>query len=216
MRFHHVVLVALALLMGAGYSYAEGLPSVTGTVQQYLLSPRGEPDGLLLSDGTAIKFPPHLGVALASHVKPGDLVEVIGFLGVQAPYGRAVKALSIKNTKTGQTLLDQPPTHPKPPKHDEAHEALTVSGTVTHVLVNQHGDADGFILSGGEQVKFRPHQGQRVHDLIKDPRAPLTVSGFGTKNAFGTVIRAKTIQLDGSTLELDDKPDKPKKGKKHR
>ncbi|MDQ6734514.1 MAG: hypothetical protein M3Z35_10475 [Nitrospirota bacterium] len=215
MRFYHVVLTALILLMGA-YSYAEGLPSVTGTVQQYLLSPHGEPDGLLLSDGTAIKFPPHLGVALASHVKPGDSVEVIGFLGVQVPQGRAVKALSIKNTKTGQTLLDQPPTTPKPPKHDEANEALTVSGTVTRVLVNQHGDADGLILSGGEQVKFRPHQSQRVQDFIKDSRAAVTASGVGTKNVFGTVIRAKTIRLDGTILQLDDKPDKPRKGKKHR
>ena len=215
MRFYHLVLIALTLLMGA-ISYAESLPTVTGTVQQYLLSPHGEPDGLLLSDGTAIKFPPHLGVAVASHVKAGDPVEVIGFLGVQAPQGRAVKALSIKNTKTGQTLLDQPPTHPKPPKHDETNEALTVSGTVTRVLVNQHGEADGLILSSGEQVKFRPHQSQRVQDFLKDSRAAVTVSGVGTKNAFGTVIRAKTMRLDGTTLELDDKPDKPRKGKKHR
>lgn len=212
----HLILVALTLLMNSPYSQAESLPSVAGTVQQYLLSPHGEPDGLLLSDGTAIKFPPHLGVALASHVKPGDSVEVIGFFGVQMPQGRAVKALSIKNTKTGQTLLDQPPAHPKLAKHDETHEALTVSGTVTRVLVNQHGEADGLILNGGEQVKLKPHHSQRVQDFIKDSHAAVTATGFGTKNVFGTVIRAKAIRLDGTTLDLNDKPDKPQKGKKHK
>lgn len=216
MRTYHFILMAFTLLMGGIDAYAERLPSVNGTVQQYLLSSHGDPDGLLLVDGTAIKFPPHLGVALASQVKPGDPVEVIGFLGVQAPHGRAVKALSIRNTKTGQTLLDQPPTTPTSPKHDEANDAFTVSGAVTRLLVNQHGDPDGLILSGGEQVKFRPHQAPLVQALVTDSHAVLTVSGFGTRNAFGTVIRAKSLRVDGKTLELDDKPDKPKKGTKHR
>ena len=216
MRIYHFILMAFTLLIGGIDAYAVGLPSVNGTVQQYLLNPHGEPDGLLLSDGTVIKFPPHLGVALASHVKPGDPVEVIGFLGVQAPQGRAVKALSIRNTTTGQTLLDQPPTSLKPLKHDEANEAFTVSGTVTHLLVNQHGDTDGLILSGSEQVKFRPHQAPMVQAMLTDAHAVLTVSGVGIRNAFGTVIRAKSLRVDGKTLELDDKRDKPKKGKKHR
>ncbi|MGH7181153.1 MAG: hypothetical protein ACREJN_04145, partial [Nitrospiraceae bacterium] len=216
MRIYHCILMAFTLLMGGIDAYAEGLPSVNGTVQQYLLSPHGEPDGLLLSDGTVIKFPPHLGVVLASQVKPGDPIEAIGFLGVRSPQGRAVKALSIQNTKTGQTLLDQPPTNRKPSKHDEANEKITVSGAVARILVNQHGDADGLILSGGEQVKFRPHQAPLVQALVTDSHAALTVSGFGTRNAFGTVIRAKSLRFDGKTLELDDKPDRPKKRKKHR
>ena len=69
-------------------------PSVSGTVQQYLLTPHGEVEGLLLSDGTVVKFPPHLGAALASNVKPGDTVTALGFFGPVTPQGRAVKALS--------------------------------------------------------------------------------------------------------------------------
>ena len=33
-------------------------PSVAGRVQQYLLTPHGEVDGLLLADSTVVKFPP--------------------------------------------------------------------------------------------------------------------------------------------------------------
>ena len=36
-------------------TWAQTTPSVTGTVQQYLLNPHGEMDGLLLSDGTVVK-----------------------------------------------------------------------------------------------------------------------------------------------------------------
>src|SRR5207244_9529633 len=55
-------------------------PTVSGTVQQYLLTPHGEVEGLLLTDGTIVRFPPHLSAALASTVKPGDAAPVTGFL----------------------------------------------------------------------------------------------------------------------------------------
>ncbi|MGA8655986.1 MAG: hypothetical protein WB586_07525 [Chthoniobacterales bacterium] len=43
-----------------------------GTVLQCLLNPRGEVDGLLLEDGTFIKFPPYWGTELAQVAKPND------------------------------------------------------------------------------------------------------------------------------------------------
>jgi Histidine kinase-, DNA gyrase B-, and HSP90-like ATPase len=39
-------------------------PTVLGTVQQYLLTPHGEVEGLLLADGTVVRFPPrHLSTS---------------------------------------------------------------------------------------------------------------------------------------------------------
>lgn len=36
------------------------LPATNGTVRQYTLTPRGDVDGLILTDGTEVKVPPHL------------------------------------------------------------------------------------------------------------------------------------------------------------
>ena len=65
-------------------------PTVSGTVQQYLLTPHGEVEGLLLTDGTIVRFPPHLSAALASTVKPGDAVTVAGFVAAATAQERAV------------------------------------------------------------------------------------------------------------------------------
>jgi hypothetical protein len=211
-----ILTMAVGLVLGsARYTWTQPLPtpaapaqsppSVSGTVQQYLLTPHGEVDGLLLSDGTVVKFPPHLGAALASNVKPGDTVTAIGFLGPITPQGRAIKTLTITNTATGQTVVDQPPpSRPLPPdQRGLTRVPLTVSGTVAHVLVNDHGDVDDLILSTGEQVKFRPHNGTAVVMLLgQQPGATVQASGYGTRNAFGTVVDADTLMVGNQTIAL--------------
>jgi hypothetical protein len=152
----------MILLAGLGaILWAQQAPSVTGTFQQYLLTPHGEVEGVLLQDGTVVRFPPHMGITLAGIAKPGDEVAVVGFLGPTISYGRAIKALTLTNKKTGQSVVDQPPsTPPMPPDmRGLTRKPLGVRGTVARLLVNDKGDVDGLILSGGEQVKFPPHNG---------------------------------------------------------
>ena len=180
-------------------------PSASGTVQQYLLTPHGEVEGLLLTDGTMVRFPPHLSAALASTVKPGDAVTVAGFVVAATAQERAVKALTITNTATGQTVTDQPPAgRPLPPElRGLTRTPLTVSGTVAHLNVNDHGDVDGLILSTGEQVKVRPHNGATVAMLLgQQPGATVQASGYGTRNAFGTVVDADTLTVGSQTIAL--------------
>src|SRR5579862_7752752 len=54
------------------------LPAYTGRVQQFTLTPRGDIDGLILSDGTEVKTPPHLSTAIAYAIRPGDAVTIHG------------------------------------------------------------------------------------------------------------------------------------------
>src|SRR6266511_4334573 len=111
-----VLLMAVGVLLGALQpswvqpAPVQPTPTLSGTVQQYLLTPHGEVEGLLLTDGTA--------------------VTITGFLGPVMPQGRAVKALTITNTATGQTVVDQPPTsRPLPPdQRGLTRTPLTVSG----------------------------------------------------------------------------------------
>src|SRR2546427_7728565 len=123
-------------------------PTASGTVQQYLLTPHGEVEGLLLTDGTIVRFPPHLSAALASTAKPGDVVTVAGFLVAATAEERAVKALTITNTATGQTVNDQPPTvRPLPPELGGLTlTPLPVHGPVAHLIVTDPRDLDGLGL----------------------------------------------------------------------
>jgi hypothetical protein len=173
-------------------------PSVTGVVKQYLLTPVGDVEGLELRDGTDVRLPPHMGAALAGIVKPGDRINVVGFVGPQTSYGRAIKALTITNTGTNQSVVDQPPTEPPPPPWMRAAsmKTMTVRGTLDRYILNDRGDIDGLILSNGYEVKFPPHIGMAVAmALAPQPSAAIQANGYGTSNAFGTVVDAMTGSL---------------------
>lgn len=182
-----------------------GTPSVSGQVQLYLLNPDGEVDGLLLVDGTVVKFPPHLSVALISTVTPGATVSVVGFSGAATPYGRAVHAGSITNTTTGQTVVDQPPTMPPVPPFMRrlGRAPLTLNGTVARFLMNPPGEVDGLVLTSGEEVRFSPHNGQLVVTLLGGRAGlPITASGYGTSNAFGTAVEAESMVINNQSISL--------------
>jgi hypothetical protein len=183
---------------------AQSVPSVAGQVQQYLLTPHGDVDGLLLADGTVVKFPPHLGVTLASTVRPGDSVSAVGFLGPATGYGRAMKAIAITNAATGQTVVDQPPAgRPLPPdRRGLARAPFTVIGPVARFLVNPKGDVDGLVLTTGEQVKFKPHSGALVVTLLGPAGGSIGATGYGTRNAFGTALEAESITVGSQTISL--------------
>jgi hypothetical protein len=210
MRILWITAAAVATTLSAApIVYGETTPSLTGTVERYLLTPHGEVEGLLLSDGTTVQFPPHLGTALASTVRPGDAVTVIGFLGPVTPQGRAIRALSILNARSGQTIVDQPPaTSPLPPDmRGLTLTALTVTGTVARLVVNDHGDVDGLILHGGEEVKLKPHTGTLVAMVLgQHPGEPVEASGVGTRNSFGTVVDAMSVTVAGQAIPLEAGP----------
>jgi hypothetical protein len=203
----------LILVLGAcGIGSAEPTPSVTGKVQQYLLSPHGEVEGLLLADGTSVRFPPHEGQALAEIAKPGDEIAAVGFLGPATSYGRALKAITITDTATGQSLTNQSPANPPlpPDMRGLILKPLTVSGVVAHFLVNDAGDVDGLILNGGEEVKFGPHNGQVVAMMLCGQTGKtVEASGYGTQNGFGTVVDAMSLSVDGQAVPLSG-PGRPR------
>jgi hypothetical protein len=90
LKRYHVLLGALltaTVLTGGAALYGQAptspwdatqLPENKGTVKQYMLTPRGDVDGLILTDGTEIKLPPHLSAQVVFAIKPGDAVSVRG------------------------------------------------------------------------------------------------------------------------------------------
>lgn len=168
-----------------------------GQVQRLLLNPYGEIDGLRLADGTLVQFPPHLSQALSAAVKPGDVVRIIG--RQQAP--DAVKADAIVNTRSGQTLYDQPPSAgaglPPPHLRAQALRPQRVEGRVDAVLTGPRGEANGVLLTDGSIVRFPP-ESLRLSVL---PGAPFAADGLGTRNALGISLEATSLGTSLATLQ---------------
>src|SRR5882724_10485509 len=74
------------------------LPETRGTVRQYTLTPRGDVDGLILTDGTEVKLPPHLTGQIVFAIRPGDAVSI---RGLKARAMALVDAASITNVASG-------------------------------------------------------------------------------------------------------------------
>lgn len=190
--------------------------TLTGEVRLVLLNHHGEVDGFLLTDGTRVKFPPHMGAYLAAIAKPGQPVRVIGFTGLPTQFGTAVEALSVTSAATGQTVIDQPPTAYAIPPHlsGVASQWLTVAGPVDRFLVNPEGSVDGLILASGEQVKLPPRAGYLVVNALRQGGS-ITVAGPGVRTGLGTALRASQITLpSGEILAGIDRPEKKGKKKK--
>src|SRR5205809_8135806 len=102
------LIAAIALASGAAaYAQTAGplwdptqLPATRGTVKQYTLTPRGDVDGLILSDGTEVKLPPHLTGQIVFAVRPGDTVTIRGRKALALPL---IDAASVTHHATGTT-----------------------------------------------------------------------------------------------------------------
>jgi len=65
--------------------------SVKGTVMRVTTAPRGEPDGVILKDGTIIKMPPPVAQQFTNLLRPDAVVAARGY-GTRNQYGEALQA----------------------------------------------------------------------------------------------------------------------------
>ena len=175
----------------------------TGRVQQWLLNPNGEADGLLLADGTQVAFPPHLSAAVMQALRPGDTVQVRGWRAPQVPVVR-MQSLSAN----GRSVIDEPPVPGMlPPRRDPAAlSAMTADGRIERLLYNDLGDVHGALLADRTIVRFPPHIGAAYGAQLQ-PGAQLYARGWGTRGAQGTALEATGMGPTASTVrEVFDGP----------
>ena len=65
------------------------LPAFNGRVQQFTLTPRGDIDGFILTDGTEVKTPPHLSTQIAVTLRNGDAATIRGLRAAAIPPHRS-------------------------------------------------------------------------------------------------------------------------------
>jgi hypothetical protein len=147
-----------------GYRHGNGeVKEIHGSVLNYLLNPRGEVDGLLLEDGTFIKFSPHLGRELTQLARPTDEVTVIGPL--EGP--KLLKGYVVINPRTKIALREIKPAPPERAALTGPLQPFRVEGKIKYTKRNSHGEIDGAILEDGLTLLFPPHAGYGFPNCLK-------------------------------------------------
>ena len=209
----HVVLAACLLAVGATAAIAQNaatydpaqLPATKGTVAEYSLTPRGDVDGLILTDGTEVHLPPHLGTQLVFVVKPGDAVTVRGLHAMAIPM---VQAMSVSNDATGKTVVDGGQGGPPGPGRLE--QPLTASGRIKTLLHGPRGDLNGVLLEDGTIVRMPPPEATRLAAELT-VGAQLVVRGGGYQGDLGRVIEAAAVgPTDAQLTEITAPPPPPR------
>ncbi len=88
--------------------------SVSGRVARVLYTPRGDANGVLLDNGSIVRFPPHVGVALAAALQPGRPLFARGW-GSRSPQGSALEATALgASADNARELFAGPGVEPMP------------------------------------------------------------------------------------------------------
>jgi hypothetical protein len=204
------------------------LPAYRGQVQQLMLTPRGDIDGLILSDGTEVKTPPHLSTQLAYSVKPGDTVTVHGLRAAALPL---VQAASITDEASGQTVIDNEPgpgRGPGAPSHALGPAAFgavppgpaapmpgltEAQGRVRMTLHGRQGEVNGALLDDGTILRLPPPEAYRFAALLQ-PGQTVVAEGVGFANAIGKVLEVWQIGASRDQLSQVKVPPGPGPGGK--
>lgn len=81
---------------------------VRGTVARVTSAPRGEPDGVLLADGTIVKLTPPAAARFANLLRPGVVVAAKGY-GTRNRHGAALQATAFGAPGSLTSVYDAPP-----------------------------------------------------------------------------------------------------------
>lgn len=167
---------------------------IEGRVERLLVNPFGEVDGLVMSDGRVVKFPPHQGKALAQVAAPGQNVRVTG----EVKRGGEIKAERVVNSASGAQVLRQerpwwPPERPRWLRERQL-TSLQTEGRVARVVNGKRGEVKRVILDNGTVVQLPKHS---LMPQPLQPGKPFAAAGRGTRGPQGTGLLASRV---GPTL----------------
>lgn len=197
---------------------SEALPTVKGQVQQFTLTGRGDIDGLILTDGTEVKTPPHLSAQIAYAMKPGNAVTVRGLKALSLP---VIQAASITDDASGVTIVDQgsrglgapPPRPPRggPPATWDMGNLDEVQGRIKVALHGPQGEVNGALLEDGTTLRLPPHEAYRYAGLLQSGQ-PIVAQGELMSSALGRVLEVRRLGPSREQLGMVDEPRRGRRG----
>ena len=174
-------------------------PVADGIVDRYLLTPRGDVNGLLLHDGSQMHVTLRAGEDLTKNIQPGDHVRVHGRRVSDSPLVRADVIINVTDgrsfTVPYRLDLPMPPREARPAVNE-----MNVTGRI-QVLLYDHlkGVVNGALLSDGTQVRLPPDVGEHFHASLHTDM-DVQVRGDGTATPYGNVLEATAIGRKGHPL----------------
>jgi hypothetical protein len=173
------------------------LPSFTGTVERYLINPRGETDALLFREGPQIVFPPEFGEVVRHAVPAGRPIIVWGIRARNAP---VITMLAFApNAEASPVVVERFYWRLLGSAANDQAERMTVSGTVKAPYFQPQGDVTGAILEDGTVITVPPGTAEKLRDLLK-PGAKITVEGRGVQTENGRALAAERIGESAESL----------------
>lgn len=87
-----------------------------GRIASLLFTDRGDANGVLLENGEAVRFPPHVGAQLASDLKVGGTLYARGY-GTQGAQGASFEATRIGSSESNARDVFSAPPRPADPSN---------------------------------------------------------------------------------------------------
>ena len=174
-------------------------PVADSIVDRYLLTPRGDVNGLLLRDGSQMHVTLRAGEDLTKTIQPGDHVRVHGRRVSESPLVRPDVIVNVTDGRsfTVPYRLDLPmPPREERPSVNEMH----VIGTIKLLLYDHsNGLVNGALLSDGTQIRLPPDVGERFHASLHK-NMDVEVRGYGVATPHGNALEATAIGRKGEPL----------------
>lgn len=175
------------------------VPAAEGTVERFILDPRGEVEGLFLADGTHMYVTSRAAGQVVRAFKPGDHVRVYGRVKADE---RLVQPDVIHNLTRGTTFT-VPLRLDLPMQEQERRLSVTemsATGTIRSFFYHPlNRIIQGMILSDNTQIRLPPDASRALRGSFHVGEV-ITVKGNGTTNQFGRAIEAVAIGRDSAAL----------------
>jgi len=166
------------------------LPSFTGTVERYLLNPRGEIDALLFREGPQVVFPPDLAEAVRQVAPTGRPIIVWGIRARHAPvitllaFAPSAEATPVVVERVYWRLSGRQPQEPA--------TRLQVNGALRQPYYSPQGEVAGAILEDGTVVLLPQGAAEGFRDLLR-PGVKLAAEGSGQEGDVGRALLADRL-----------------------
>src|SRR6188768_2095308 len=174
-------------------------PVADGIVDRYLLTPRGDVNGLLLRDGSQMHVTLRAAEDLTKNIQPGDRVLVHGRRVSGSPLVRPDVIINVTDgrsfTVPYRLDLPMPPREERPTVTE-----MNAAGTIRVLLYDHLKDVvNGALLSDGTQVRLPPDVGEHFHASLQQ-NMDVEVRGYGTTTPYGSALEASAIGRKGQPL----------------
>jgi hypothetical protein len=196
-----------------GRALVRGTETVEGVVRSFTTAPRGETDGALLDNGTALHWPPHLQTSFTNVLAVGDRVTATGQMET-APRGeRQFEVQLVKNVRTGASAENDdrrpprgPARGPRGPMPVGAQAGTTVQGTVRSLTTAPMGEVDGAILEDGTVLHWPPHLESQFQPLATVGERVTAIGQTETAPRGEVQFEVQTLKNDKTGASSDGVP----------